>query len=118
MRSSAICCAARAASVLRRRYCAPLAAICRCTKTASPPNAEGSLDWVDDRAQHDAALARRVIAGAAMHRRRLVPHQDVAHLPGVIVNESLLRRMRREFFDQLPRFVFRHADETVTVHRV
>src|SRR5271154_2429225 len=40
---------------------------------------------VDDRAQHDAALLGVVIAGAAVHRRPLVPHQQIADLPGMVI---------------------------------
>src|SRR2546422_10875294 len=40
---------------------------------------------VPDRAQHDPALVRSVVAGAAVHDRALVPEQDIAAAPAVSV---------------------------------
>src|SRR5579863_4325262 len=73
---------------------------------------------IDDGAQHDAALGGVVVAGAAVHRRALVPHDDVADPPGMIIDEAVLRRMRRQFLDQRPGFLALHADDAVAVHRV
>ncbi|TMJ59292.1 MAG: ketopantoate reductase family protein [Alphaproteobacteria bacterium] len=72
----------------------------------------------DDRAQHDAALLRRVIAGAAVHRRPLVPDQQIADLPGMVIDEPLLCRMRRQLLDQRPGLFAVHPDKAVRVHRV
>src|SRR5262249_32072488 len=82
---------------------------------ARPNDASGRGD---DRAQHDAALLGVVIAGAAVHRRALVPHQQVADLPGMVVGETLLRRMRGEVLDQPPGHLAVHPLEAVCVHRV
>src|SRR4051794_13507848 len=76
------------------------------------------LIWIHDRPQHDAAFLRRVIAGAAVHRCALVPDQQVADLPGMVIDESVLRRMRRQFLDQRPGFLPVHADEAVGMHRI
>src|SRR5262249_19862313 len=73
---------------------------------------------IHDRTQHDPALVRPVVAGAAVHRRALVPDQDVADAPAVIVDEALLGRVIRELFDQRPRLLLLHADETVRVHGI
>src|SRR5262249_2802644 len=73
---------------------------------------------VHDCAQHDAALVRPVVAGAAVHRRALVPDQDVADAPAVIVDEAFLRRVGGELLDQRPRVLPLHADEAVRVHGI
>src|ERR1051326_3766941 len=44
---------------------------------ACPPSLGGSVR-INDCAQHDAAFLGFVVARAAMHRRRFIPHQDVA----------------------------------------
>src|SRR5438132_14164464 len=43
-----------------------------------------------DRAQHDAALIRTVVASAAVHRGPLVPHQHIADAPAVVIDKELL----------------------------
>jgi len=53
-----------------------------------------------------------------MHRRDLVPHDDVAHAPGVVVDESLLNRVLAKLLDQAYRFVGRDALEAVGMRRV
>src|SRR3954467_2601452 len=73
---------------------------------------------IDDRAQHNSALIRAVVSGAAVYRRLLVPHQDIADPPGVVVDETVLRRMLGQFLDQPPCLVLRHAFEPVGVQRV
>src|SRR5215471_99159 len=73
---------------------------------------------VHDRAQHDPALVRPVIAGAAVHRRALVPDQDIADAPTVVVDEALLGRVSGELLDQRPRLFPLHAHEAMRVHGV
>src|SRR5256885_14653847 len=73
---------------------------------------------VHDRAQHDAALVRPVVARTAVHRRALVPYQDIADAPAVVVDEALLGRMIGELFDQRPRLLPLHADEAIRVHGI
>src|SRR5207247_10668461 len=68
---------------------------------------------VHDRAQHDPALVRPVVDGAAVHRRALVPDQDIADAPAVVVDEALLRRVSGELIDQRPRLLPLHADAAV-----
>src|SRR5579884_1946583 len=77
-----------------------------------------TLGGIDDRAQHDAALLRPIIAGAAMHRRPLVPYDQIADPPGMVIDKAFLRRVRGELLDQPPRFLALHADKTVRVHRI
>src|SRR5438270_7783073 len=73
---------------------------------------------IDDRAQHDAALLRVIIPGAAVHRRPLVPNQQVADLPGMVIGEAFLRSVRGELLDQLPSLLAFHSFEAVRMHRV
>src|SRR2546421_12354706 len=125
MRSSATCCAAPPGSGSIRRCYAPPTAICRCTKTGwrpsgrlkpSPaPRKRVSLARIHDGAQHDSAFLGRVVAGAAVHRRPLVPDQQVANLPGMVVDEAVLRRMFGEVLDQRPGLLALHADKPVRV---
>ena len=61
---------------------------------------------------------RMIVAGAAMHRRALVPDQQIADLPGMIIDKPLLRGMRRQLFDQRPGGVAMHSDKAMRVHRV
>src|SRR5438270_1886266 len=68
---------------------------------------EGFPRWptsvrVDDRAQHDAAFFRVVVARTPVHRRLLVPDQQIADLPGMVIGKALLGRVRGELLDQLP----------------
>src|SRR3989442_2533205 len=70
---------------------------------------------VHDRAQHDPALVRPVVAGAAVHRRALVPDQDIADAPAVVVDEALLGRVSGELIDQRPRLLPLHAAEAMRV---
>src|SRR5499425_1843058 len=81
------------------------------------PMAPG-LARIHDRAQHDPALVRPIVAGAAVHRRALVPDQDVADAPAVVVDEALLGRVSGELLDQRPRLLPLHADEAVRVHGI
>src|SRR5580704_11864772 len=55
-----------------------------------------ALIRVDDRAQHDTTLFRVIVARASMHRRPLVPDQQIAHPPRMVINKALLSRMRGE----------------------
>src|SRR5437660_4946630 len=73
---------------------------------------------VHDRAQHDPALVRPVVAGATVHRRALVRDQDIADTPAVVVDEALLGRVSGELLDQRPRLLPLHADEAVRVHGI
>src|SRR2546429_4037271 len=73
---------------------------------------------VHDRAQHDPTLVRPVVAGAAVHRRALVPDQDIADAPAVVVDEALLGRVSGELIDQRPRLLPLHADEAMRVHGI
>src|SRR5262249_55033577 len=73
---------------------------------------------IHDRAQHDPAFVRPIIAGSAVHRGQLVPHQHIADAPVMVINEAILRRVLGQFLDQRPGFLPRHADETMRVHRV
>src|SRR5215831_13871541 len=95
----------------------------RAPRPAGPQPRDGlqraqHLVRVHDRAQHDPALVRPVVAGAAVHRRALVPDQDVADPPAVVVDEALLGRVSSELIDQRPRLLPLHADETVRVHGI
>src|SRR5947207_12508193 len=76
------------------------------------------LILIHDGPHHDAALLWRVIACAAMHGRPLVPDQEIADLPGMIVDETILRRMRRQLLDQRPGFFLLYADKAMGVHGV
>src|ERR1700757_2010616 len=60
---------------------------------------------IDDRAQPDAAPVRPVIAGTAVHGCPFVPHQEIADLPGMVIDETLLGRVQGELFDQTPGLV-------------
>ena len=73
---------------------------------------------IHDRAQHDPAFVRPIIAGSAVHRGQLVPHQHIADAPVMVINEKILRRVLGQFLDQRPGFLSRHAGETMRVHRV
>src|SRR5947209_17726654 len=73
---------------------------------------------VHDRAQHDPTLVRPVVAGAAVHRRALVPDQDIADAPAVVVDEALLGRVSGELIDQRPRLLPLHADEAMRVRGI
>src|SRR2546423_10384537 len=73
---------------------------------------------VYDRAQHDAALVRPVVARTAVHRRALVPDQDIADAPAVVVDEALLGRVIGELLDERPRLFPLHADEPMRVHGI
>src|SRR6516225_8553152 len=42
---------------------------------------------IHDRAQHDPAFVRPIIAGSAVHRGQLVPHQHIADTPVMVINE-------------------------------
>src|SRR5262249_14186892 len=77
-----------------------------------------ALIRIHDCAQHDATLLWRVIAGAAMHCRPLVPDQEIAGTPGMIVNKTALRRMRGQLLNQWPGVFLLHAHEAVGMHRV
>src|SRR5438309_5031335 len=77
-----------------------------------------ALVRVHDRAQHDPALVRPVVTGAAVHRRALVPYQYIADAPAVVVDEALLGRVIGEFLDQRPRLLPLHADEAMRVHGI
>src|SRR5262249_55763740 len=46
---------------------------------------------IHDRAQHDPAFVRAIIAGSAVHRGQLVPHQHIADAPVMVINEAILR---------------------------
>src|SRR5436309_9821225 len=72
-----------------------------------------SSEGVDDGPQHDPALLGSRVAGASMHGRDLVPHEDVAHAPGVVVDELLLRRVVAELLDQACRVGGCHALESM-----
>src|SRR5215470_20353316 len=74
--------------------------------------------WVHDRAQHDTEFVRPVVAGAAVHRRALVPYQDIADAPAVVVDEALLGRVIGERLDERPRLFPLHADKAMRVHRI
>src|SRR5437764_6484775 len=73
---------------------------------------------VDDCAQHDAALLGVIVAGAAVHRRPLVPDQQIADLPGMVIGKAFLRGVRGELLDQLPGLVAAYALKAMRVHRV
>src|ERR1041385_2106703 len=73
---------------------------------------------IHDGPQHDAALLWCVVTCTAMHGRPLVPYQEIAGLPGMIVNEAVLRRVRRQLLDQRPGFFLLHADKAMSVHGV
>src|SRR5580765_902966 len=73
---------------------------------------------IHDRAQHDAALVGPVVAGAAVHRRALVPHQHIADAPAVVVDETLLGGVFAELLDQRPGLLPLHADESMRVHGI
>ena len=85
-----------------------------CAAPSSPPRSAFSFAAlyaaslysvrIDDRAQHDAAFLGAVVAGAAVHRRALVPHQHVADPPAMVVDEAVLRRVLGQFLDQRPGF--------------
>src|SRR5580704_19099575 len=92
---------------------APLASAC-----GERVGVRGRSVRVDDRAQHDAALLGVVVAGAAVHRRPLVPNQQIADLPGMVIGKAFLRGVRGEFLDQLPGLLAAHPLEAVRVHRV
>src|SRR5262245_47072175 len=83
-----------------------------------PRGALASSVRIHDRTQHDPALVRPVVAGAAVHRRALVPHQDVADAPAVVVDEALLGRVSGELIDQRPRLLPLDADEAMRVHGI
>jgi hypothetical protein len=53
-----------------------------------------------------------------MHGRDLVPHEDVAHAPGVIVDEPLVSRVVAKLLDRASRFVGRDALEAVGMRGV
>src|SRR3989441_5673165 len=72
-------------------------------------------NWPD---QHDPALVRPVVAGAAVHRRALVPDQDIADAPAVVVDEALLGRVIGELLDEPPRLFPLHADEPMRMHGI
>src|SRR3989441_7643850 len=84
-------------------------------RSACPPL---SLVRVHDRAQHDPALVRPVVTGAAVHRRALVPYQDIADAPAVVVDEALLGRVIGELLDEQPRLFPRHADEPMRMQGI
>jgi len=84
----------------------------------SRTEAPSKLVRVDDRAQHDAAFFGAGVAGAAVHRRDLVPDHHVADLPGVIIDEPVLGRVIAQFLDQLRCIVIIHPDKAVAVRRV
>src|SRR6516162_9251694 len=73
---------------------------------------------INDGPQHDATLLGMIVARTAVHRRPLVPHQQIADAPRVIVGEAFLRGMRGEIFDQLPGLLVLHSLKAVGVHRV
>src|SRR5207344_2212818 len=73
---------------------------------------------IHDRAQHDAALVRPVVAGAAVHRRPLVPHQHIADAPAVVIDEALLGGVFGELLDERPGLVPTHAGEAMRVHGI
>src|SRR6267142_1588723 len=75
-------------------------------------------EGVDDGPQHDPALLGSRVAGASMHGRDLVPHEDVAHAPVVVVDEPLLRRVVAKLLDQAYPFVGRETFETVGMRGV
>src|SRR6266404_9722155 len=58
---------------------------------------------VHDRAQHDPARVWPVVAGAAVHCRALVPYEDIADAPAVVIDEALLGRVIGELLDEWPR---------------
>jgi hypothetical protein len=66
---------------------------------------------MNDGPQHDPAFLGTRVAGASMHGRDLVPHEDVAHAPGVMVDEPLVSRVVAKLLDQASRFVGRDALE-------
>src|ERR671922_186589 len=76
----------------------------------SPP----IYDW----AQHDAALVWPPVTGTAMHRRPFVPHQHIADMPAVVIDEALLSGVFGELLDQRPGLLPLHADEAMRVHRI
>src|SRR6516162_1692858 len=45
---------------------------------------------IHDRAQHDPAFVRPIIAGSSVHRGQLVPHQHIADTPVMVINEKIL----------------------------
>src|SRR5438094_1018318 len=98
--------------MLRGRGALPRVVMERCIVGRSPSVR------VHDRAQHDPALVRPVVAGAAVHRRALVPYEDIADAPAVVVDEALLGRVVSELLDQRPGLLPLHADETMRVHGI
>ena len=54
---------------------------------------------VDNRPQHDAALLGVVVAGTAMHGCALVPNQQIADPPRMVIGKAFLGGVRGEFFD-------------------
>src|SRR5438093_13402664 len=71
-----------------------------------------------DRAQHDAAPLRPVVAGATVHRRPLVPHQHIADAPAVVIDKALLGGVFGELLDQRPGLLPLHAREAMRVHGI
>src|SRR5439155_7668636 len=78
----------------------------------------GASVRVDDRAQHDAALLGVVVARTPVHRRALVPDQEIADLPRMVVGEAFLGGVSGELLDQLPRLCPFHPLEAMRVHWV
>src|SRR5438552_16866955 len=73
---------------------------------------------VHDRAQHDPALVRPVVAGAAVHRRALVPYEDIANAPAVVLDEALPGRVIVKLLDERPRLFPLHAAEPMRMHGI
>src|SRR5207247_8842658 len=63
------------------------------------------LARVNDGTQENTTLIGSIVAGTAVHRCHLVPHQHVADPPLVVVDEPVLGRMVGELVDESPRLV-------------
>src|SRR4029434_10531476 len=63
----------------------------------------------------DAALRRRIVGSGAMHNAAIVPSDELACLPAVLVGEVRMDGERIELLDQLPSLVVGHADDVLGV---
>src|SRR4030095_1968671 len=63
----------------------------------------------------DAALRRRIVGSGAVHDAAVVPGDELACLPAVLVGEVGMDGERIELLDQLPSLVIRHADDVLGV---
>src|SRR5205085_10017365 len=64
---------------------------------------------------HDPRLRRRIVRRCPMHETAVIPNDQLAGLPAMLVGEIGMNGKRIQLLDQRPSFGVRHADDVLRV---